>query len=58
MFAILVSQGMNAILSLSVNAYSISVIVTQDCLGTMLGQWFSSCGRQIYMGLPSMSQIA
>ena len=38
MFAILVSQGMNTTLSLSVKAYSISVIGTHDCLGTMLGQ--------------------
>ena len=27
------------------------------CLDNMLGQWFSSCGRQTYMEMPNMSQI-
>ena len=59
MFAILLSQGRNTTLSLSVEACSTFVIDSQDCLDTsmMLTQWFSSCGRQNYMGLPSTSQI-
>ena len=57
MSATLASLAMNTTLSLSVMACSIFVIGTLHCLGTMLGQWFSSCGKQISMGLLSLSQI-
>ena len=58
MSAILVSQAMNTTLSLSVEVCSTFVIDTLDYLGYMLGQCFSLCGRQTYMGLPSMSQLS
>ncbi len=53
----LANLAMNTTLSLSAEACSTFVIGILGCLDNMLGQWFSSCGRQTYMGLPNMSQI-
>ena len=43
--------AMDTTLSLSAEACSTFVIGILGCLDDMLGQWFSSCGRQTYMGV-------